>query len=128
MSKDLIVLYVDMDSPTPEDVPSVSLPYKSIGHFKKVNEDLKPLASFSKNHLLEEWGVQSEIDNLKERVVIAELLISRMQGLSSNEPLKDPLYTINPSFQLMKCLTGFVNEATNSELMEKMKIHGWDKK
>lgn len=64
--KDLIVLYIDSDSPTPDDVPSISVPYRDMDAFKKNNHDLKALSGYSKNHLLEKWGVLSEIKKLKE--------------------------------------------------------------
>lgn len=64
-------------------------------------------------------------NDLTERLQIANCLISKIHKQVS-EPLIDaPLYTVNPSFQQVKCLSGFINEATNKELIDKMNLHGW---
>lgn len=65
------------------------------------------------------------VDGLKERLRIAECLVERIYEQVSEPNIESPIYTVNPSFQQMKCLAGFIDEATNQELIDKMNLHGW---
>jgi len=69
--------------------------------------------------------IYPEYDRLKERLRIAEQLLEKLYKQIDEPIIKSPLYTINPSFQQVKCISGFINDASNKELIDKMKLHGW---